>query len=177
MASTELFLLPCFLLFFSPLPASGVSCEMKTIRHIDLKGAQLTFPSLCIFGGARAGLARLRPGPGVDLTAGILLVKKIKLWWQLSVYLLGDKFSLSWEGIEYTVLLPLFLPMCPLGVTREWEEELSTDTIPWNLVLWYSPPWASHGPGMHWCMASGSPSARLLSRSAHLSRLHLIYFR
>lgn len=132
MASTELFLLPCFLLFFSPLPASRVSCEMKTIRHIDLKGAQLTFPSLCIFGGARAGLARLRPGPGVDLTAGLLLVKKIKLWRQLSVYLLGDKFSLSWEGIEYTVLLPLFLPMCPLGVTQEWGEELSTDTIPWR---------------------------------------------
>lgn len=54
---------------------------MKTIRHIDLKGAQLTFSSLYIFGGARAfaGLARLRPGPGVDLIAGLLLQKTHKI--------------------------------------------------------------------------------------------------
>lgn len=140
MASMELFLLPCFLLFFlTPLSPSRGSCETKTIRHTDLKGVQLPFPSLCIFGGAKtmqillpfAGLAKLRPGPGAGLTAGLLLGKNIKLWWWLSVYLLGDKFSLSRRGIECAVLLqPLFLPMVLLGVTGEWGEELSSDTTP-----------------------------------------------
>lgn len=145
MASTELFLLRCVLLFFPPLSPSRVSCEMKTIRHIDLKGAQLTFLSLYIFGGAGAmqlllpfaGLARLKPGAGGDLTAGLLLGKNKIV---VAVVSVSSRGQIPFV-IECTVhLQPLFLPVCPLGVTQKWGEELSTDTTPQSQPLFSDIP-------------------------------------